>query len=116
MASVKRISEMTTIMAQRDRQADARLKLMSEAMHRRDIDFDKCMVNFITTVQDIPPGVKAVVATVPRRPSPVPVALNAANLLPTSAISTQQPTYREVVHRQSGTKPDQRNLNQETLE
>ena len=121
MASVKgltekRISEMTAIMAQRDQQADERLKLISETMHRRDIDVDKRMVNLITTVQDLTLGVKAVAATVPSRPLPVPVALNAANVPSTSAFSTQPPTNREVVQRQSGTKPDKRNLNPETVE
>ena len=37
----KRMSEKTTIMAQRDRQADERPKLMSETMHRRDLDVGK---------------------------------------------------------------------------
>ena len=57
MASVKGlteklISEMTAIMAQRDHQADERLTLISETMHRRDIDVDKRMVDLMTTVQD----------------------------------------------------------------
>ena len=121
MASVKglnekRISEMTAIMAQRDQQADERLKLISDTMHRRDIDVDKRMVDLITTVQGLTLGVKIVVATVPDRPSPVPVALNAANVPSTNAFSTQPPTNREVVLRQSGTKPDQRNLYPETVE
>ena len=117
MASVKgltekRISEMTAIIAQRDQQADEQLKLISETMHRRDKDVDKRMVDLMTTVQDLTLRVKALVATVPSRPSPVPVALNAGNVPSTSAFSTQPPTNREVVQRQSGTKPDQRNLNQ----
>ena len=37
----KRISEMTAIMVQRDRQADEGLKHMSEMMHHRDLDVDK---------------------------------------------------------------------------
>ena len=112
----KRISEMTAIMAQRDQQADERLKLIAETMHRRDMNVDKRMVDLITTVQDLTLGVKAVVATVPSRPSPVPLALSAANVPSTSAFSTQPPTNREVVQRQRGTKPDQRNLNPETVE
>ena len=121
MASVKGlteklISEMTAIMAQRDHQADERLTLISETMHRRDIDVDKRMVDLMTTVQDLTLGVKAVVATVPSRPSPVPVALNPANVPSTNESSIQQPTNREVVQRQSRTKPDQRNLNPETVE
>ena len=121
MASVKglteqRISEMTAIMAQRDQQADERLTLMSETMHRREIDVDKRMVDLMTTVQDLTLGVKAVMATVPSRPSPVPVALNPANVPSTNESSIQQPTNREVVQRQSRTKPDQRNLNPETVE
>ena len=121
MASVKglteqRISEMTAIMAQRDQQADERLTLMSETMHRREIDVDKRMVDLMSTVQDLTLGVKAVMATVPSRPSPVPVALNPANVPSTNESSIQQPTNREVVQRQSRMKPDQRNLNPETVE
>ena len=95
----KRISEMTAIMMQRDHQADERLKHMSEMMHRRDLDVDKRIVDLMTTVQ--------VVATVPNRPSPVPVALNSADVPSTSAFHTQHPTYREIAQRQSVTKTDQ---------
>ena len=112
----KLISEMTAIMAQRDHQADERLTLISETMHRRDIDVNKRMVDLMTTIQELTLGVKAVVATVPSRPSPVPVALNPANAPSTNASSIQQPTNREIVQRQSRTKPDQRNLNPETVE
>ena len=112
----KLISEMTTIMAQRDQQADERLTLISETMHRRDLDVDKRMVDLMTTVQELTLGVKAVVATVPSRPSPVPVALNPANAPSDNASSIQQPTNREIVQRQSRTKLDQRNLNPETVE
>ena len=94
----KRISEITAIMAQKDRQADERLKFMSETMHRREMDVDKRMAY---------PMQKVVVATVPSRPSPVPVALNAANEPSTRAFPAQQPTYRKVVQRQSGTKTHQ---------
>ena len=112
----KLISEMTAIMAQRDQQADERLTLISETMHRRDLDVDKRMVDLMTTVQDLTLGVKAVVATVPSRPSPVPVALNPANAPSDNASSIQQPTNREIVQRQSRTKLDQRSLNPETVE
>ena len=112
----KLISEMTAIMAQRDQQADERLTLISETMHRRDSDVDKRMVDLMTTVQELTLGVKAVVATVPSRPSPVPVALNPANAPSDNASSIQQPTNREIVQRQSRTKLDQRNLNPETVE
>ena len=112
----KLISEMTAIMAQRDQQADERLTLISETMHRRDLDVDKRMVDLMTTVQELTLGVKAVVATVPSRPSPVPVALNPANAPSDNASSIQQPTNREIVQCQSRTKLDQRNLNPETVE
>ena len=112
----KLISEMTAIMAQRDQQADERLTLISETMHRRDLDVDKRMVDLMTTVQELTLGVKAIVATVPSRPSPVPVALNPANAPSDNASSIQQPTNREIVQRQSRTKLDQRNLNPETVE
>ena len=112
----KLISEMTAIMAQRDQQADERLTFISETMHRRDLDVDKRMVDLMTTVQELTLGVKAVVATVPSRPSPVPVALNPANAPSDNASSIQQPTNREIVQRQSRTKLDQRNLNPETVE
>ena len=103
----KRMSEMTTILAKRIQQVDERLKLMSETMPHRDSDVDKRMVDLMTTVQGFTPGVKAVVATVPSRPSPLPVALNPENASFTSASPPQQPTYKEEVQRQSGTKPDQ---------
>ena len=103
----KRISEMTAIMMQRDHQADERLKHMSEMMHRIDLDVDKRIVDLMTTVQDLTLGVKTVVATVPNRPSPVPVALNSADVPSTSAFHTQHPTYREIAQRQSVTKTDQ---------
>ena len=103
----KRISEMTAIMAQRDQQAEERIKNISEMMYRRDLDVDKRMVDLMTTVQDLTLGVKTVVAAVPSRPSPVPVALNPADAPSTSAFPTQQPTYREVAQRQSATKPEQ---------
>ena len=79
---------------------------MSETMNRRDIDVDKRMVDLISTVQDLT-AVKAVVTAAPSRPSPVPVALNAANVPSTSAFPTQQPIYREVVQCYSGTQPEQ---------
>ena len=78
---------------------------MSETMHRRDLDVDKRMVDLMTTVQDLTLRVKAVVATVPSRPSPVPVALNPASISFTIASPPQQPTYKEVPQRQSGSKP-----------
>ena len=61
MATVKdlterRVSEITAIMAQRDKQADERLKCMSEMMHRRDLDVDKRMVDLMNTVQDLTLG------------------------------------------------------------
>ena len=112
----KLISEMTAIMAQRDQQADERLTFISETMHRRDLDVDKRMVDLMTTVQELTLGVKTVVATIPSRPSPVPVALNPANAPSDNASSIQQPTNREIVQRQSRTKLDQRNLNPETVE
>ena len=105
----KRVTEMTAIMAQSDQQADERLKQMSEMMHRRDMDIDKRMVNLMTTNQDLTLGMKAVVATMPNRPSPVPVAMNAVNVPSTSTFPTQRPTYGELVQRQSTMKPNHTN-------
>ena len=102
----KRISEMTAIMAQRDQLAEERHKNMSEMMHRRDLDVDKRMVDLMTTVQDLTLGVKTVIATIPSRSSPVPVALNPADAPSTSALPTQRPTYREVAQRQNVMKND----------
>ena len=96
-------------MAQRDQQADERMKFISQTMHRRDIDVEKRMLDLMTTVQELTQGVKAVVATVPSRPSLVPLALNPANVSVTIAFPPQQPNYIEMVQRQSGSKPDQRN-------
>ena len=98
---------MTAVMAQRDQQADERMKFISETLHRRDIDVDKRMMDLMTTVQELTQGVKAVVATVPSRLSPVPMALNPANVSFTSACPPQQSTYTEVRQCQSETKPDQ---------
>ena len=103
----KRISEMTAIMVQRDQQADERLKHMSEMMHHRDLDVDKRMVDLMTTVQDLTLGVKTVAATIPNRPSPVPVVSNPAHIPSTSAFPNQHPSYREIAKRQCVTKPDQ---------
>ena len=111
MATVKelterRILEMTAIMAQRDKQADERLKYMSEMMHHRVLDVDKRMVDLMTTVQDLTLGVKTVAARVPNCPSPVPLALDPVNVPSTSAPPTQQSTYREVAQRQMDIKPN----------
>ena len=94
-------------MVQRDRQADERLKHMSEMMHHRDLDVDKRMVDLMTTVQDLTLGVKTVVATIPNRPTPVPMAPNSADIPSTSASPSQHPSYRKVAKRQCVTKPDQ---------
>ena len=59
------------------------------------------------TVQDLTQGVKTVVATIPNRPSPVPVAPNPADIPSSSAFPIQHPSYREVAKRQCATKPDQ---------
>ena len=112
VASIKslteeRMSQITALMTQRDQQADERMKFISEALHCRDIDIDKRIVNLMITVQDFTQGVKAVVATVPSRPSRVPVALNPTNVSVTSTSLPQQPTYKEVVQRETGSKPDQ---------
>ena len=61
----------------------------------------------MTTVQGLTLGVKSVAATVQSRPSPVLVALHPASISFTSASLPQQPTYKEVAQRQSGSKPDQ---------
>ena len=111
MATVKelterRILEMTAIMAQRDKQADERLKYMSEMMHHRVLDVDKRMVDLMTTVQDLTLGVKTVAARVPNCPSPVPLALDPVKVPSTSAPPTQQSTYREVAQRQMDIKPN----------
>ena len=94
-------------MAQRHKQADERLKCMTEMMHRRDLDVDKRMVDLMTTVQDLTLGVKTVAARTPNSPSPVPQALDPAKEPSTSGFPTQQSTYREVARRQIGIKPSQ---------
>ena len=86
--------EMAAIKTERVRQADERWKLMSDLMHRRDTDVDKRIVDLMTTVQDLAPGVKSVVtqtAAVPSRPPPVPVAFNSGNVPSASVLPTQQP-------------------------
>ena len=111
MATVKdlterRISEITAIMAQRDKQADERLKCMFEMMHRRDLDVDKHMVDLMTTVQNLTLGVKTVAARVPNSPPPVLLALDSANIPSSSAPPTQRSTYCEVAQRQMDIKPN----------
>ena len=111
MATVKdlterRISEITAIMAQRDKQADERLNCMSEMMHRRDLDVDKRMVGIMTTDQDLTLGVKTVAARVPNCHSQVPLALDPANIPSSSVPPTQQSTSREVSQRQMDIKPN----------
>ena len=97
MATVKhlterRISETTAIMAQRDKQADERLKCMSEMMHRRDLDVDKCMVDLMTTFQDFTLGVKTVAARVPNSPSPCEHAILKRTSNATINLSRSRPT------------------------
>ena len=113
MASIKgpteeSTSKMTALMAQRDRQADDRVNFIPETMHRRDRDVDNCMVDLITTVQDLTLGIKSIVATALSCPSPVPVTLNPAKVSLTSASPPQQPTNKEIKQHQRGTKPDQK--------
>ena len=92
-------------MAQKKQQADERLKLMAETMHRRDLDVDKPMVDLMTTVHDLTLGVEAVVGTVPSCPSPVPVALNPANIPSTGTFLPQQPTYKNYFSARAGPNP-----------
>ena len=97
MATVKqltegRISETTAIMAQRDKQADERLKCMSEMMHRRDLDVDKRMVDLMTTLQDFTLGVKTVAARVPNSPSPCEHAILKRTSNATINLSRSRPT------------------------
>ena len=88
----RRISETTAIMAQRDKQADERLKCMSEMMHRRDLDVDKRMVDLMTTFQDFSLGVKTVAARVPNSPSPCEHAILKRTSNATINLSRSRPT------------------------
>ena len=60
----------------------------------------------MTTVQDLTLGVKTVAARVPNSLSPVPLALDPANIPSSSAPPTQRSTYREVAKRQMDIKPN----------
>ena len=106
-----RMSEMTAVMKERDRQTDERLKLISETMHHGTLILRTAWCHDLsTTVQDLTLGVKYVVAqtsAVPSRTPPVSVAFNSANIPSTSAFPTQQPTYREVVLSRNETQAEQ---------
>ena len=75
------MTEMAAITTERDRQADERLKLKSELMHRRDTDVDKRMLHLMTAVQVLTCVMKTVTArtaAVPIISVPMPVAFNSA--------------------------------------
>ena len=58
-----RMSEMSAIKKERYRQADERLKLMSDMMQRRDPEGDNLLIDQMTTMQDLThAGVKAIVS------------------------------------------------------
>ena len=101
---------MSAAMKERDRQADERLKLMSDMMQRRHADANTRMVDLITTMHDLTLGVKAIVsqtAAVKAQVAPAPPAFNLANIPSTSAASLlMQTTYREIAQPSVGpTKP-----------
>ena len=94
------MSGISAIMKERNREADARLNLMSELIQRRDSDANNCMVELMTTMQDLTLGVRAAVsqtAAAQTRLSPMPVARNLANIPSTSPVPPPiQTTYRKV--------------------
>ena len=101
--AVTRMSEMSTIIRERDHQVDECLKLMSDMILRRDSDANNRMVDLMTTMQDITVRVRALVtqaAAAPARPAPVPESLNLANIPSTSAAHPPtQTTYRKIAQR-----------------
>ena len=91
---IQRESQTDRPMSDMEPQTDERLKLMSELMHRRDIDVNKRTVDLMTIVQCLTLGIKIAVtqSTASRLPS-VPVAFNVANIPSTKSFLAQQPTY-----------------------
>ena len=83
------MAEMSAVMRERDRQADERMKLMSDMMQRGDTDANMRMVDLMTTMEDLTLGVKAIVSqTAVAHTQVAPVAhlpLSQANMPSTSA-------------------------------
>ena len=102
-----RMSEKSAIMKEKDRQAEERLKLMSELMQLRNFDANNRMVELMTTMQDLTLIVRAIVvvqtAATQRHPSPIPVPQNLASMPSTSAAPPSvQTTYRKVAQPNRG--------------
>ena len=47
------MAEMSAVMVERDRQADERMKMMSDLMQRRETDANARMIDLMTTMKDL---------------------------------------------------------------
>ena len=82
------MSERSTIIKERNRQADERLKSMSDLLRGRDSEANNRLIILMTTMQDLKLGVKAMVSqteAAPARAAPAPLALNLENIPSTKA-------------------------------
>ena len=90
------MAEMSAVMKERDRQADERLKIMTDLMQRRETDADARMIDLMTTMKDLTLGVKAM-ASQTAAASPAPIQPYHGDLPSTStAPPPMQVTYRKV--------------------
>ena len=94
------MSQMSAIMKEKNRQADERLKLMSDIMQRRDSKANNRMIDLMTMMQDLTQEVKTVVsqtAAAPARAASAPLAFKLANMHSTCAgPPPTQVTYRKI--------------------
>ena len=95
------MAEMSAVMKERDRQADERLKRMTDLMQRRETDADARMIDFMTTMKDLTLGVRAMasqtVAAQAKGAPAAPIAPHPSYLPSTSAVLPPlQATYRKV--------------------
>ena len=94
-------------MAQKKQQADERLQLMAETMHRRDLDVDKRIVDLMTTVHVLTLGVKGGSGDCTKLSFTCAGGTKPCEYTIYRHISTSTTHLKKVFQRQSGTKPDQ---------
>ena len=93
--------EMSAVMKERDRQADERMRMMSDLMQRRENDANSRMIDLMTTMTDLTLGVRAMAAqtaAAQTKTTPAaPVTSHSSDLPSTSAAPhPTQATYRKV--------------------
>ena len=92
------MADMSAIMRERDRQADERMKAMTNTMQRRDIDSNVRMADLMMAMQDLTLGVKAIVSQTPAQQAQtaprIPQKYQQTEMPSTS--EAPQPHYRTV--------------------